>query len=145
MGMAADIGTLECTFCVPDEVQVQFYSFIEHYNRDNQYSCGLSWLDEIGRGETVKTQHIGHDSIFGTRKFLEELLKEFPSISFEGSIEHSFLCSDGPNTSVVFQSEHGALKWDEQYRCECCGERFPDADLVGEGPFYCVACADELS
>ena len=74
MDMAADIGTLECTFCVPDEVQVQFYSFIERFGRDNKYSCGLSWLDEIGRGETVKTQHIGHDSIFATRKFLEEPL-----------------------------------------------------------------------
>lgn len=144
MTMSADTGMLECTFCVPAEVQDQFCTFIANYDRDNQYSCGLCWLDDIVIGQTFKTQRIGHDSIFDTRKFLTELLKEFPSVSFEGSIEHNFLCSDGPNTSVLFQSDHGILKWDEKYRCECCRERFPDADLVGEGPFYCVACADRI-
>ena len=141
--MATDAGLLECTFTVPANEEDHFNQVLANTDRDNKNCYGLSWLDDIDEAHAAKSDRIGHESVFDTRRFLEKLLEEIPGIVFEGIIEHSFLISEGPNTSVEFKSEDGKLVWDEKYRCEYCQERFPDAELFGEGPFYCKACGIE--
>lgn len=141
--MSIDAGLLECTFIVPTNEEAHFNKILANTDRDNSNCYGLSWLDDISEDYTAKSDRVGHESVFDTLRFLEKLLEEIPNIFVEGTIEHSFLISEGPNTSVVFWSENGKLIWDEKYRCEYCRERFADADLFGEGPFYCKSCGIE--
>ena len=114
--MTPDSGYLTCWFDGPPSVMDAFHAIADRTDRQNQFSCGLSWLDDLDCEAQVESGSISYDSISATQEFLSGLLAELPELQFEGRLEHSWPILPCKQTIVEFSSEDGVLVWNE--RCE---------------------------
>jgi len=112
--MTADQGYLFCAFSGEADVLEQFRQFAETTDRQNQFSHGLSWLDELDEGWEVNSEEISYDSIACTREFLDSLLAAVPGIHFEGTLTHSWPTLNGQAIRFDFRDEDGQLLWLER-------------------------------
>lgn len=114
--MTADNGYIKAWFRGPAHALAAFRTIADHADRQNQFSCGLSWLDDLDCEDQVESDSISYDSIGATQEFLAELLAQLPELQFEGTLEHSWPILPCTQTLVEFSSENGTLVWNE--RCE---------------------------
>ena len=114
--MTANNGYIKAWFSGPAHALAAFRTIADHADRQNQFSCGLSWLDDLDCEDQVESDSISYDSISATQEFLSGLLAELPELQFEGRLEHSWPILPCKQTIVEFSSENGALVWNE--RCE---------------------------
>lgn len=112
--MTADNGYIKAWFSGTADVMAAFRTITDHADRQNQFSCGLSWLDDLDCEDEVESESISYDSITATQEFLSELLAQLPELQFEGRLEHSWPILPCRQTIVVFSSLNGALIWNEQ-------------------------------
>lgn len=112
--MTPDSGYLTCWFDGPPSVMDAFRAFADHTDRQNQFSCGLSWLDDLDCENEVESESISYDSISATQEFLSELLAQLPEIRFEGRLEHGWPILPCRQTIVEFSSVDGLLAWSER-------------------------------
>ena len=111
--MTADSGYLKCWFDGPADCMAAFRRLAEAADRQNLFSCGLSWLDDLDCDDEVESESISYDTISATQEFLSSLLTELPELRFEGRLEHSWPTHPCTQTVVEFSSEDGALIWQE--------------------------------
>ncbi len=125
--MTADSGYIKCWFDGPAEVMAAFRTIAETTDRQNQFSCGLSWLDDLDGDDEVESESVSYDSISSTQEFLTELLARLPELQFEGQLEHSWPILPCKQTLVEFSAVGGVLQWQES-----CQELTWDAALPDE-------------
>lgn len=130
--MTADYGFLKCSFDGPAEVMETFRAIAEAADRQNQFSHGLSWLDDLDCDDQVESEAISYDSIDATREFLTRLLAELPRLEFEGSLEHSWPILPCKRTVVEFCAREGVLHWDERQEEETLEGLFPEIEFDDE-------------
>lgn len=114
--MTADSGYIKCWFDGPAEVMVSFRKIAKTTDRQNLFSRGLSWLDELDCEDEVESESVSYDTISSTQAFLTELLRILPDLQFEGTLEHSWPVLPCKQTVVTFSAADGILQWEE--RCE---------------------------
>lgn len=124
--MTADNGYIKAWFDGPADIIASFRRIAETADRQNQFSCGLSWLDALDCEDEVESDAVSYDTISATQEFLTELLNELPELQFEGTLEHSWPILPSKQTIVTFSAVDGALQWDE--RCEELTPDFPETD-----------------
>ena len=112
--MTADNGYIKAWFSGPAHVLAAFRTIAEGADRQNQFSCGLSWLDDLDCEDEVESDSVSYDSISATQEFLTELLAQLPELQFEGTLEHSWPILPCTQTVVGFSSANGALVWNER-------------------------------
>lgn len=137
--MTADNGYIKVWFNGPEPVMAAFRRIADTTDRQNQFSCGLSWLDDLDCEDEVESDSISYDSISATQEFLTELLSQLPELQFEGTLEHSWPILPCRQTVVEFSSVNGTLMWDEhseELTLECIEleECFEDEDEAIEIP-----------
>lgn len=131
--MTADTGYMKAWFGGSDDTMAAFRSIVDHTDRQNLFSCGLSWLDDLDNEFEVESESVSYDSISATQEFLSQLLTQLPNLHFEGTLEHSWPTLPCKQTFVSFSSENGHLLWNE--RLEDASEAyFDDADFDGFEP-----------
>lgn len=128
--MTADTGSIKAWFDGPHQTMAAFRMIVERTDRQNQFSCGLSWLDDLGCDDQVESEAVSYDSISATEEFLRELLNALPDLQFEGTLEHSWPILPCRQTFVTFSSDAGQLLWDEH-----CEELTLETELFGEVTF----------
>ena len=111
--MTADSGYLKCWFDGPTDCMAAFRRLTDAADRQNLFSCGLSWLDDLDYGDEVESESVSYDTISATQEFLSSLLAELPELQFEGRLEHSWPVLPCTQTIVEFSSEDGVLIWRE--------------------------------
>ena len=112
--MTVDNGYLKAWFDGPADSMAVFRRLTETTDRQNQFSCGLSWLDDLDCEDEVESEAISYDSINATQEFLSELLAILPELQFEGRLEHSWPILPCKQTIVEFSSVNGTLVWNER-------------------------------
>lgn len=112
--MTADSGYIICRFGGTAEVMEAFRGVVARTDRQNRFSCGLSWLDELDCEGEAESEAVSYDTIDCTREFLESLLARLPGLEFEGALAHGWPVLPGKKTLVEFRSAGGALLWDER-------------------------------
>lgn len=122
--MTPESGYLKCWFDGPTAVMDAFRTIVESSDRQNQFSCGLSWLDEVDCDAEVESDAVSYDTLSATQEFLATLLKQLPELQFEGRLEHSWPILPCKVTTVEFSSDKGSLRWEES-----CRELSPDFDI----------------
>lgn len=122
--MTADYGYLKCWFDGPAEVLSAFRAIAEVTDRQNRFSCGLSWLDDLDCDDQAESEAISYDSIDCTREFLSRLTATLPELQFEGTLEHSWPVLPCRRTIVEFSSSQGALLWNERQEEESVDDLF---------------------
>ena len=125
--MTADTGYIKAWFDGPGDTMDSFRAIVEHTDRQNQFSCALSWLDDLDFDDEVESESVSYDSISATQEFLTQLLTLLPALQFEGRLEHSWPILPCKQTIVDFSAAGGKLRWEE--RCEELGL---ESDLFGE-------------
>lgn len=128
--MTADSGYIKIWFDGPDETMAAFRTIAEQSDRQNQFSCGLSWLDDLDCSDEAESEAVSYDTISATLEFLSELLKKLPDLQFDGTLEHSWPILPYRQTLVKFSSTEGVLRWEE--RCE---EAAPEPDFFQDMEF----------
>lgn len=126
--MTADYGFIKCWFDGSAETMASFSSIVDNTDRQNQFSHGLSWLDELDCDDEVESESISYDSIDCTREFLTQLLSSLPELRFEGTLEHSWPVLPCQRTIVEFSTQNGVLLWNERQEEETLDELFPSAE-----------------
>lgn len=128
--MTPDSGYMKCRFSGSAAVLAAFRAIAAATDRQNQFSCGLSWLDDLDREDQVESEAISYDSISSTQEFLSLLLERLPQLEFEGTLEHSWPVLPCGRTVVEFRAAQGELIWEE--RTEEEPEPFDGFDLEFE-------------
>ena len=111
--MTADSGYIKVWFSGDDTVMDGFSQLVANTDRQNLFSCGLSWLDELDFQWEAEADCISYDSIEATRDFLSQALAQLPGLSFEGDLEHCWPTLPCKVTRVSFSSDGGRLCWEE--------------------------------
>lgn len=112
--MTTDQGYITCSFEGAQSVMEQFFRIVEAADRQNQFSCGLSWLDELDCDGAAESDAVSYDTLESTREFLTELARHLPELEGEGRLEHSWPVLPCRVTEVEFSLRNGALAWTEQ-------------------------------
>lgn len=128
--MTPDSGYLKCSFRGAEETIRAFRAIVDGTDRQNRFSCGLSWLDDLDCDDEAESEAISYDTIGSTQAFLTELLALLPDLQFEGTLEHSWPVLPCKQTTVHFSAVHGTLQWEERWEelsldldeFECFGE-----------------------
>lgn len=123
--MTADYGYIKCWFDGPAEVLEAFRAIAAETDRQNQFSHGLSWLDELDCDDEAESEAVSYDSIDCTREFLTRLLSTLPELRFEGTLEHSWPVLPSRRTIVEFSAQNGVLQWSERQEEEAIEDLFP--------------------
>lgn len=129
--MTADCGYLNCTFYGSQPVMEQLMYILSATDRQNTFSCGLSWLDEVDTQGEVESEAVSYDTLAATFEFLTQLLSALPDLRFEGRIEHRWPILPCKQTVVEFSTSDGALLWNEYTEApepELPEDFFPDID-----------------
>ena len=116
--MTADSGYIKCSFYGPEEALAAAETLIAQTSRQNEYSCGLSWLDELDSELEAEAECVSYDTLDATREFLAALLTAVPEIEFDGILEHSWPVLPSWKTIVEFSSQSGSLLWEERQQEE---------------------------
>lgn len=111
--MTADSGYIKVWFSGDDSVMSTFSQIVERTDRQNLFSCGLSWLDELDFQWEAEAECISYDSIDATREFLAQALEQLPELQFEGHLEHCWPTLPCKVTRVNFYADEGHLRWEE--------------------------------
>ena len=111
--MTADCGYLYCSFSGDFSVMERFRTILDATDRQNAFSHGLSWLDDIDSDGEAESEAVSYDTLSATCDFLTQLLSELPELQFEGRIEHSWPTIPCRRTVVEFHSAEGLLHWNE--------------------------------
>ena len=111
--MTADSGYIQCTFSGNPDVLASFLAIAAETDRENLFSCGLSWLDDLNCDGEVESDVVSYDTISATREFLSSLLIRLPDLEIEGRLEHSWPVLPPRKTVVEFSSNGGTLIWNE--------------------------------
>lgn len=112
--MTTDQGYITCSFEGSLSVMEEFSRIIETADRQNQFSCGLSWLDDLDCEGTAESDAVSYDTLEATREFLTELARCLPELEGEGRLEHSWPVLPCRVTEVEFSLRSGVLAWAEQ-------------------------------
>ncbi len=121
--MTADSGYIQCSFSGKPDVMNAFRRIVADTNRENLFSCGLSWLDDLDRFDEVESDSVSYDTISATRDFLAALLAHLPELEFQGRLEHGWPVLPCRKTVAEFSSNGGALIWSESLEEQ--SEEFP--------------------
>ena len=111
--MTADSGYIKVWFSGDDSVISAFSQIVEQTDRQNLFSCGLSWLDELDGQWEAEAECISYDSIAATWEFLVQALELLPDLQFEGFLEHCWPTLPCKVTRVNFFADEGHLCWEE--------------------------------
>ena len=112
--MTTDQGYITCSFEGSLSVMEEFSRIIETADRQNQFSCGLSWLDDLDCDGTAESDAVSYDTLEATREFLTELARCLSELEGEGRLEHSWPVLPCRVTEVEFSLRNGVLAWAEQ-------------------------------
>ena len=130
--MTADYGYIKCWFDGPAEVLEAFRAMAAKADRQNQFSHGLSWLDELDCDDEAESEAVSYDTIDCTREFLTQLLAVLPELRFEGTLEHSWPVLPSRRTIVEFSGRNGALLWNERQEEESFDDLFAGVEFDDE-------------
>jgi hypothetical protein len=111
--MTADSGYIQCSFFGKPDVMDAFRRIVADTNRENLFSCGLSWLDDLDCFDEVESDSVSYDTISATRDFLVTLLTQLPELEFQGHLEHSWPVLPFRKTVAEFSANVGTLNWSE--------------------------------
>ena len=111
--MTADSGLIKAWFAGSQSDLERLNTIMDTTDRQNLFSCGLSWLDDVDSQWEVESEAISYDSMEATREFLTQVLNRLPQLQFEGSMEHCWPAIPRQITQVTFFSEDGKLHWEE--------------------------------
>ena len=111
--MTVSCGYITCSFSGPAAVLEQLLHTAAATDRQNAFSCGLSWLDELDNCSEVESDAVSYDTLDATREFLTQLSHLLPELDAEGRIEHSWPVLPSRTTVVEFSLCHGTLTWNE--------------------------------
>ena len=111
--MTADSGFIHIWFSGCESDMKQLSAIMDITDRQNLFSCGLSWLDDMDSQWEAESEYISYDSIEATREFLVQVLTQLPRLQFEGTMEHCWPTLPRQVTRVTFSSEDGQLRWEE--------------------------------
>lgn len=125
--MTPESGFIQCRFDGSPAVMEALFAMLETADRQNQFSCGLSWLDEVDRSGEVESGSVSYDTLAATQEFLSVLLTRLPELRLEGHLEHSWPTLPCKVTIAEFSSEGGCLRWEET-----CTEPEPMPDFPEE-------------
>lgn len=112
--MTADTGYIKIWFDGSEEVMEELKKLVDRTDRQNLFSCGLSWLDDLDHTGEAESMSISYDSISATQEFLAQLLTLLPGLCFEGTLEHSWPTTPCKRTMVSFEGRSGRLQWNER-------------------------------
>lgn len=110
--MTPDSGHIFCRFDGPPTALETLHCIAAGTDRQNRFSSGLSWLDELD-GSEAESDAISYDSIDATREFLTTLAEQLPELQLEGRLEHSWPVLPARQTVVEFSAADGVLQWQE--------------------------------
>lgn len=112
--MSVSCGYITCSFNGPSAVLEQFLRTAAEADRQNTFSCGLSWLDELDSYGEAESDAVSYDTLDATKEFLTHLSQLLPELEAEGRIEHSWPVLPIRTTVVEFSLCRGALAWKER-------------------------------
>lgn len=133
--MMADCGYLNGTFYGSQSVMEQFFHVLSAADRQNTFSHGLSWLDEVDADGDVESEMVSYDTLAATFEFLTQLSAALPELQFEGRIEHRWPTLPCQQTVVEFGTSNGTLLWNEYLEApepELPEDFFPEIDDEAE-------------
>lgn len=111
--MTPDTGYISLSFHGSDADLAALSAICDTTERQNQYSCGLSWLDDLDCDFLVESEAVSFDTIEFTIEFLSAVLLKLPGLEIEGRLEHCWPVLPLQQTVVEFSSDHGTLLWNE--------------------------------
>ncbi len=128
--MTSDQGYIRCCFRGDPAALAGLDRLVAETDRQNQFSHGLSWLDELDFDREAECELVSFDTMEATREFLSGLLLSVPGITFEGELEHSWPTLPCRTTRVAFSVERGVLRWEETVELTAVpeAERWEDDD-----------------
>ena len=119
--MTADSGYIQCSFSGDPDIMALVRTIAAETDRQNLFSCGLSWLDDLDRNDEVESDAVSYDTVSATREFLSFLLGQIPELEIQGRLEHCWPVLPVRKTVVEFSSDNSTLIWNESF-----GEEEPE-------------------
>ena len=112
--MTADGGYITCSFSGPPAVMERFLRTAAETDRQNAFSRGLSWLDELDDCGDAESDAVSYDTLEATREFLTSLSLLLPELEGDGRIEHNWPVLPARTTVAEFSLLDGRLNWEER-------------------------------
>lgn len=128
--MTPDSGFIHCRFDGPPAAMDALRRIAADADRQDRFSCGLSWLDELDSDGEAQSDAVSYDSIGATQEFLSALAARLPELRLEGRLEHSWPVLPCCRTVAEFSAADGVLHWQET-REELTWEAAPTGDFFG--------------